>query len=473
MSQPGQPMTHGAASGPQAASHPESGAGLAAMRPTGYSPPMSSATLVPTSAMTARPRLITTLLGAQVCGSTAQTLTLAMGSIVAADLTGNNTLSGVPVALGALGGALVSMPLSKLMGRFGRRPGLALGYLLGVLGAVFSMVGAVDRSFPIFLVGMFLFGFGQASTLLGRYAAADISTFDQRGRAIGLIVGGGTAGSIIGPNLMAPAAALGGWFGLPDVGGPFLIGIGGFGLAALLLQTLLRPDPLAIAHHFHHPDAVRRAVRAARPLGVILRLPRIRIALGALMVCQLVMIGTTSTAAVYLQDHGHDISMIGLAVALHLGGMYVASPITGWLCDRVGRLAMIVIGCMLLITATVVAGLAPGSNGLLVSLMFCLNGIGWNFAFVSGSALLTDALEPAERTSMQGFADLMTGLMGALGSTLGGIVLQSWGFPILNAAGAILVLGPLAVTWLGRAAFAPQPSDASGRSPEAAASSSA
>ena len=89
---------------------------------------------------------------------------------------------------------------------------------------------------------------------------------------------------------------------------------------------------------------------------------------------------------------------------------------------------MILIGGILLIAAVIVAGLAPGSNGLLVALMFCLNGIGWNFAFVSGSALLTDALEPAERTSMQGFADLMTGLMGALGSTLGGIVLQSWGF---------------------------------------------
>jgi MFS family permease len=428
---------------------------------------MTSATILPTGATMARPRLMMALLAAQVCGSTGSTLTLAMGSIVAADLTGSNTLSGIPVAVGALGGALASVPLSRLMGRAGRRPGLALGYLLAVLGSVLSMLGAVERSFPIFLVGMFLFGFGQTSGLLSRFAAADISTVDQRGRAIGLIVGGATAGSIIGPNLMAPATTLGGWLGLPAVGGPFLIGIGGFGLAAILLQILLRPDPLDIAHAFHHPDAVRRAARRPRPLGTILRLPRIRIALGALMVCQLVMIGTTSTAAIYLQDHGHDLAMIGLAVALHLGGMYVASPITGWLADRVGRLLMIVTGCALLILATVVAGLAPGSNAILVSLMFCLNGIGWNFAFVSGSALLTDALEPAERPAMQGFADLMTGLMGALGSTLGGFVLQSWGFPVLNAAGAILVLVPLASTWLGRAALRPQPSER----PEAASSS--
>src|SRR5215204_362737 len=310
---------------------------------------MTSATLVPAGAMTARPRLMTTLLAAQICGSTGNTLTLAMGSIVAADLMGSNTLSGVPVAVGALGGALASVPLSHLMGRAGRRPGLALGYVLAVLGSVLSMAGVVQRSLPLFLAGMFLFGFGQTSGLLGRFAAADISTASQRGRAIGLIVGAATAGSVIGPNLMAPATTLGVALGLPAVGGPFLIGIGGFGLAAVLLQMLLRPDPLALAHYFHHPDALAQLSRAVRPRGEILRLPRIKIALGALMVCQLVMIGTTSTAAVYLRDHGHDVTMIGLAVSLHLGGMYVASPITGWLVDRVGRLVMILIGGLLLI----------------------------------------------------------------------------------------------------------------------------
>jgi MFS family permease len=422
---------------------------------------MTPATLPPTRATAARPRLMTTLLAAQVCGSTGQSLTLAVGSLVAADLTGDNTLSGVPVAVGALGGALASVPLSWLMARAGRRPGLALGYLLAVVGSVLSTIGVIERSFPIFLVGMFLFGFGQASSLLGRFAAADVSTADQRGRAIGLIVGGATAGSIIGPNLLGPANTLAEMLGLPVVGGPFLIGIAGFGLGALLLQIFLRPDPLLIARELHVADvgvhAAALASRAGRPLRRILQVPRIQIAFGALMTSQLVMIGTTSTAAVYLKDHGHDVGMIGIAVSLHLAGMYMAAPFTGWLCDRVGRLAMILAGGTILIIATVVAGLAPGSNGLLVASMFFLNGVGWNFAFVSGSALLTDALEPAERTAMQGFADLMTGLMGALGSTLGGMLLQGWGFGVLNAAGALLILGPLAAVWFGRGAFVPQP----------------
>jgi predicted MFS family arabinose efflux permease len=83
-----------------------------------------------------------------------------------------------------------------------------------------------------------------------------------------------------------------------------------------------------------------------------------------------------------------------------------------------------------------------------------LNGVGWNFAFVAGSALLTDALSPAERASIQGLADMVMGLMGAFGSAAGGMILGVWGFTILNTLGAVLVLGPLAVTLLRRPALA-------------------
>ena len=65
---------------------------------------------------------------------------------------------------------------------------------------------------------------------------------------------------------------------------------------------------------------------------------------------------------------------------------------------------------------------------------------------MAGSALLTDALSPAERASIQGLADLVMGLMGAAGSAAGGMILGVWGFAILNAAGAALVLAPLAAT---------------------------
>ena len=139
--------------------------------------------------------------------------------------------------------------------------------------------------------------------------------------------------------------------------------------------------------------------------------------------------------------------------SFHLAGMYVTSPLSGWLCDRFGRLLMIGAGAVILILAVMVAGLAPGTDRVLVILALFLNGVGWNLAFVAGSALLTDALTPAERPSIQGFADLFMGLMGALGSAAGGMILGVWGFAILNAVGGALALGPLAATLLRRQAF--------------------
>ncbi|MBA2449010.1 MAG: MFS transporter [Chloroflexi bacterium] len=416
---------------------------------------MSSVSSVPVSALPARGRLMATLLAAQVCGSTGHSISLAVGSIVAADLTGSNTWSGLPVSVGALGAALASVPLARAMGRFGRRPGLVVGYGLGVLGSGLGMLGVMTRSFPLLLVGMLLFGIGQTSNLLARYAAADVSTGAQRGRAIGLIVWGSTLGSIVGPNLLGPAAWSAGPLGLPVVGSPFLIGLAGFGLAALLVEALLRPDPLTVAAQLEDPAKADRPAEPARPLRTILRQPSVRLALGALMTSQLVMIGTTSTSPVYLHDHGHHVDTIGLAVSLHLAGMYAASPLTGWLCDRFGRIAVITAGGLVLIGAVALAALAPGSDSTVVSLALFLNGVGWNFGFVAGSALLTDSLSPAERTSMQGLADLVMGLMGAIGSAIGGVILQLWGFPILNIVGAALILGPLTAIWPRRSGLRP------------------
>jgi MFS family permease len=232
--------------------------------------------------------------------------------------------------------------------------------------------------------------------------------------------------------------------------------VGAYGAAALLIALLLRPDPLAIARA---ADAIAHAGRsfgAARRLREILGDVRVQIALATLSVSQFVMIATTSTSPLYLHDQGHSVGTIGVAVSLHLAGMYVASPLSGWLADRLGRLPVIALGALLLIGAIGLAGLAPGDAGAAIIAGLFLNGVGWNLAFVSGSALLTDALSPVERASVQGFADLLMGLMGAIGSAAGGMILGIWGFAILNAVGAALVLGPLAVTLVRRPAVAAQ-----------------
>src|SRR6266851_617637 len=345
---------------------------------------------------------MTTLFAAQVCGSTGHSMTMAVGSIMAATISGTNTWSGLPVAVAALGAALGSWPLSRLMDRSGlRRPGLALGYGLAVLGAILGVASVTGRSFALLLVAMVLFGLSSTSNLLARYAAADISPGAKRGRAMGLIVWGSTLGSVIGPNLMGPAARAGGLAGMSATASAFLISVTGFALATVLVVLFLRPDPLAIARRLEAAADVGRPAVTARRLRAALGDVRVQIAFATLAIGQLVMIGTTSTSPVYLHDQGHGVQVIGIAVSLHIGGMYVASPLSGWLSDRFGRLPIIVLGALVLIGAILLAGLAPGTDRVLVIGALFLNGVGWNMAFVAGSALLTDALSPAERASIQ------------------------------------------------------------------------
>jgi len=407
----------------------------------------------------ARGKLMTTLFAAQVCGSAGHSMTMAVGSIMAASVTGTNTWSGLAVAVAGLGAALGSWPLSRLMDRSGlRRPGLVLGYVAALVGAVLGVVAVMGRSFPLLLVTMALLGVSNSSNLLARYAAADISPGSQRGRAMGLIVWGSAAGSMIGPNLMALSVVLGSALAVSSTASPFLISIVGFTLATLITALWLRPDPLAIARSAQAANAAGRAAAPARRLRAALADVRVQIAFATLAINQFVMIATTSTSPVYLHDHGHSVRTIGIAVSLHLGGMYVTSPLSGWLSDRFGRLPIIVAGALVLIGAVVLAGLAPGTDSVLVIAGLFLNGVGWNMAFVAASALLTDALSAAERASIQGFADLAMGLMGALGSTAGGMILGIWGFAILNAVGAAIVLAPLAGALLRRPTLGPRPS---------------
>src|SRR5258706_8664925 len=161
------------------------------------------------------------------------------------------------------------------------------------------MAAVTVRSFPLLLAGMALFGISQTSNLLSRYAAADVSPGTQRGRAMGLIVWGSAIGSLIGPNLMAPTVRIGALVGVSPAASAFLISLAGYGLAALLIQIFLRPDPLAIARRLQRIADGAGALERARSLGAILGDLRVQVALATLTISQFVMISTTSTSPVY------------------------------------------------------------------------------------------------------------------------------------------------------------------------------
>jgi MFS family permease len=155
---------------------------------------------------------------------------------------------------------------------------------------------------------------------------------------------------------------------------------------------------------------------------------------------QLVMVAIMTMTPVHMHDHGHGTAASGLVIAIHLGAMYLPSPLTGWLVDRYGRLTIAAASGLTLLAAGIAAALAPGDSVTLFAVALALLGLGWNFGLVSGTAIITDTVPPATRARTQGLVDVAIAVAGAGGGMASGLVVAAAGYPLLALGGGVLAL---------------------------------
>ncbi len=169
-------------------------------------------------------RTLRVLVLSQMTGSAALAAAVTVGAFVIQDILGQTTAwGGIASATVTMGTAFMSQILARLMNIRGRRNGLQTGYLLAILGGFVAGYGAETKTLWIFMIGLFIFGNGQASNLLSRYAATDLATIDERGRAMSRILFASTFGAVFGPLLIKPAEQAGmDWFGWGQYTGPWV-----------------------------------------------------------------------------------------------------------------------------------------------------------------------------------------------------------------------------------------------------------
>lgn len=387
---------------------------------------------------------IATLVGSQAMGGVGVSTGIAVSALLAEDILGSADLAGLAQTTQVLGAAAASYGIARVTVVGGRRPGLTAGYLVGALGAALCVVAGVAESFAALLVGTTLLGAATAANSQARFAATDLADPSRRARALSIVVWATTLGAVVGPNLVGPAGDVAEAIGLPRLTGAYVLGVIGTALAALLVASRMRPDPLLLARELERaagtaPPPVRR-----RALDAVREHPRAVAGIAGVAAAHATMVSVMIMTPLHMGHGGASLEVIGFVISVHIVGMYAFSPAVGWFTDAAGPRLALLVGAALLFCAVGLAGTAGEGSSVGLTVGLLLLGLGWSFALVAGSAVVTAAVPLADRPSVQGFSDLVMGVAAGGGGALAGLVVGVWGYATLNAGAAVIVCVVLA-----------------------------
>jgi len=388
-------------------------------------------------------RTLGVLMAGQVVASAALASAVTVGAYVVQGILGQDTpWGGIATATVTTGSAFMSQLLARIMSKSGRRVGLQTGYSLAIIGGLIAGLGVQRSSLTIFLFGLFLYGNGQASNLLARYAATDLALPQKRAQAMSKILFASTFGAVLGPVLVVPAQWAGQeWFGWQKYTGPWVFAALFFIGALINIFVRLRPDPLELSGGLRSQAAVGVTTpRLTEALRIICSSRSGQVALMAMVVSQVTMVAVMTMTPVHLKAHGHE-SISSYVISLHIAGMYAFSPLVGRFSDARGRLPTILVGGLLLVFATILAAVAGEAAVVLFPALWLL-GIGWSFALIGGSSLLVDSVPTESRVTVQGSADVMMSLCGGIAGFSSGFIRKAIGYHMLSSI-AMLLAGVL------------------------------
>src|SRR5699024_2736594 len=400
----------------------------------------------------------------QILGGAGLAAGVTVGALLAEQMFGRPGMAGVPTALFTLGSALAAFLVGRHSQARGRRTGLALGFAAGGLGAIGVVLAAVADSIPLLLLSLLVYGSGTSTNLQARYAGTDLAAPHRRGTAVSIAMVATTAGAVAGPNLVDPLGALARAIGVPELAGPFLLAAVAYLGAGAVLWLWLRPDPFLLARRIdteadatadaHAPSDTEVVDRARPPAG-----PGVVAGTVPMVLTQAAMVAVMTMTPVHMRYHGLTLGAVGIVIGLHIAAMFLPSPLTGILVDRVGRPAMAVAAAAVLLASGLLAAVA-GASMTLLTVALILLGLGWNFGLISGTAMVVDGTAPTERPRVQGIVDVFIALSGAAAGALSGVVAAGLGFTGLSLIFGALSLTVLPVLWWARSAAgagAPQP----------------
>jgi predicted MFS family arabinose efflux permease len=355
------------------------------------------------------------------------------GGILGVMLAPDKGLATLPISVMVVGMWLGTMPVGALARHLGRRAALQVACTLGVASGLISCVAVLQGSFWLFLAGTFCAGLYAAGHQSYRFAACDTASPAFRASAVSWVLAGGVLAGVLGPQLVIVTK---------DQWPPYLFAATYLAQAAVALVAagvvaLVRiPRPLAPG-----------AANAGRPLSEIARMPRFIVAVACGVASFTMMNLIMTSAPVAMVGCGHSVTDATLGIQWHVVAMYAPSFVTGTIIMRFGLERVIFAGLVMIALSA-----ATGILGVSVAHFWTalvLLGVGWNFAFIGATTMVTQCHRPEEGTKVQAFNDFLVFGSMAIGSFSSGQVLATLGWVAVNQlVFPFILVATLLLGWL-------------------------
>jgi MFS family permease len=358
-------------------------------------------------------------------------LVVFVGGIVGGAIAPGPALATLPVALLVVGQALTSPVAALSMERWGRPAGFMTGALVGAAACCVAAVAVSAASFTLFCAGTFFVGASLAFALQYRFAAAETASPERAGRAVSIVMLGGVAAGILGPEIARRMRTV----MSAEYAAAFLAAAGLYVLVAAVLRLLRLPARATVS---------TGAAAAAAPLGSIITRRAFVLAAAAGMVAfgSMSLLMTATPISMHVLD-GHPLDAAAFVIQTHVVAMYLPSLFTGALMDRIGTRPGMLIGLAALGGCVAVGASSQSVAAYWTSL--ALLGLGWNFLFVGGTVVLARAFDAGLRFRAQAANDFIVLGTQSIASLASGAALYAFGWRLLML---LIVPGLVVVTLL-------------------------
>jgi len=357
---------------------------------------------------------------------------ISIGALAGYALAADKRLATLPSATYVIGALAGTLPASMWMRRVGRRNGFLTGGTFGLVGSALAAYAMVSASFALLCVATMILGVYNAFGQYHRFAAADAAASDFKARAISYVLAGGLVGGIAGPEISKFTREL----VFPTYAASY---------ASIFVFALLG---MAFASQLAIPPAQDSAVHGpARPLGAIVAQPVFIVAASVAALGYGTMNLLMTATPLAMGFSGHAYGDAATVIASHVVAMFAPSFFTGSLIKRFGVLNVMLAGVLLLFGCVAVA--LSGEHVMHYWGALVLLGIGWNFTYIGGTALLTEAYRPAEKAKAQGLNEVTIFTVQSVSAFSSGVLVNSEGWRVLNLVALVLIAAAgLALVWL-------------------------